>query len=260
MNDPLSVKYRKFQILDSAIVAITWRSILSLIITWGEKRESRYICICNVHSVVTAKRQPELQKVINNADLATPDGMPLVWMMRRSGSPSQQRINGPDLMWKYCEVAEKNNQSLYLFGSTESTLELLALKLRDAYPQLRIAGTYAPPFRPITEDEDRETIDRINNSGAGVVFVGLGCPKQELWMASHRGKVKAVMIGVGAAFDYHAGTVKRAPKWMQHSGLEWFYRLASEPKRLWKRYLTTNSLFVYYLLASMFNRWNIKKV
>jgi N-acetylglucosaminyldiphosphoundecaprenol N-acetyl-beta-D-mannosaminyltransferase len=194
--------------------------------------------------VVTAKQDAEFRCIVNEADMATPDGMPLVWVLRRMGFQQQERINGPDLMWRLCGQAEQKGLSIFLYGSTPETIEKLTDNLKAAFPRLAVAGDCSPPFRPLSEEENREIVDRINSSDAHVVFVGLGCPKQEFWMAEHRGAIQAVMIGVGAAFDYHAGTVKRAPLWMQRSGLEWLFRLLSEPKRLWKRYLVTNSLFL----------------
>lgn len=217
---------------------------MNRLLGWAGAHESRYVCICNVHSVVTAYQNAGFQAVVNQADMATPDGAPVAWAVRRMGFAGQQRINGPDLMWKYCQQAEASGQSVYFYGSTDSTLALLLAKLKTAFPGLIVGGHYSPPFRALTEDEDAAVVERINASGAGVVFVSLGCPKQEMWMAAHRGKINAVMIGVGAAFDYHAGTIKRAPLWMQHAGLEWFHRLVSEPRRLWRRYLVTNTIYV----------------
>jgi N-acetylglucosaminyldiphosphoundecaprenol N-acetyl-beta-D-mannosaminyltransferase len=234
-------------ILDSFIDAVSWQEVLDILLLWAKERQSRYVSICNVHSVVTAMQVPEFCRVVNKADLATSDGMPLVWLLRRKGFPRQERINGPDLMWRLCRQAAEKGLSIFLYGSTPETLERLTHKLKTAFPRLAIAGVYSPPFRLLSDEEDREMIDIINGSGAHIVFTGLGCPKQEFWMAAHRGKIRTVMIGVGAAFDYHAGTVKRAPLWMQQSGLEWLFRLVCEPKRLWRRYLVTNSLFLIYL-------------
>jgi len=231
-------------ILGAFIDALTWKEVLSTMTRWAEQRESRYICICNVHSVTTTTRNPSFRNVINSADLATPDGAPIAWALRKFGFPDQQRINGPDLMWKYLEQAAVLNQSVFLYGSTDETLERLCTRMREDFPALRIAGAYAPPFRALTEEEDEAEVEMINRSGAQVVFVGLGCPKQEQWMASHRGRVQAVMVGVGAAFDYHAGTKKRAPLWWQRHGLEWLYRLGTEPYRLMGRYMVTNTLFI----------------
>ncbi len=232
------------QVLRAPIDAITWPEALTRIANWAAARDSRYVCICNAHSVVTAGQDPAFGAVVGQADMATPDGAPVAWMMRKLGFANQQRINGPDLMWKYCAEAAQRNESIYLYGGTEETLTVLQAKLAAAFPTLRMAGAYSPPFRALTSAEDAAVVERINASGAGTVWVSLGCPKQELWMAAHRGRIQAVMIGVGAAFDYHAGTIQRAPLWMQNAGLEWLYRLVSEPRRLWKRYLVTNTLFI----------------
>lgn len=238
-------------VMGARIDALAWNDALGRLRVWAEAGESRYVCICNVHSVITSYQDAVFQAVVNEADMATPDGMPVAWALRKSGFPDQQRINGPDLMWMYCRLAEANGQSVYFYGSSESTLALLLAKLTAAFPKLIVGGHYSPPFRALTEEEDAAVVERINSSGAGVVFVSLGCPKQEMWMAAHRGKVNAVMIGVGAAFDYHAGTIKRAPLWMQNAGLEWFYRLVSEPRRLWRRYLVTNSIYMAKVVLPM---------
>jgi N-acetylglucosaminyldiphosphoundecaprenol N-acetyl-beta-D-mannosaminyltransferase len=201
------------------------------------------VTICNVHVVVSASRDEEYCAVINGADMATPDGAPVAWMLRRQGFRGQRRISGPDLMWALCEAAHTHGVTVYCYGSTETTLAGLEECLCAAFPRLRL-HVEAPPFRALSHAEDAEVVERINASGAGIVFVGLGCPKQERWMAMHRGKIDAVMIGVGAAFDFHAGTVRRAPRWMREHGLEWLHRLGSEPRRLWRRYLVTNTLFI----------------
>jgi N-acetylglucosaminyldiphosphoundecaprenol N-acetyl-beta-D-mannosaminyltransferase len=231
-------------VFGTKIDAKNWDCALAKINTWASHNESRYVCICNVHSVVTASQDRVFSQIINESDMATPDGAPVAWMLRRMGHIGQKRINGPDLMWRYCNQAQVRSESIFFYGSAEKTLISLEKKLRLAFPALKIAGSISPPFRVLTTEEDETIVKQINNSGANVVFVSLGCPKQELWMAAHRGRINAVMIGVGAAFDYHAGTIKRAPLWMQHHGLEWFYRLATEPRRLWRRYLVTNTLFI----------------
>lgn len=199
--------------------------------------------IYNVHVVVSASCDAAYRDIINGSDMATPDGAPVAWMMRRQGYTGQPRISGPDLMWALCERAEKEHLPVYCYGCTPATLALLEARLRAAFPALRIAME-SPPFRALSAEEDAAAVARINASGAGLVFVGLGCPKQERWMAEHRGRIHAVMIGVGAAFDFHAGTVRRAPAWMRDRGLEWLHRLLSEPRRLWRRYLVTNTLFI----------------
>jgi N-acetylglucosaminyldiphosphoundecaprenol N-acetyl-beta-D-mannosaminyltransferase len=231
-------------VLGSKIDAVSWGEAIERLLKWAHGRESRYVTICNVHVVVTASRDPAYRKVIDGADMATPDGAPVAWMLRRTGFTHQPRISGPDLMWALCDRAARENLPIYLFGSTELTLQSLAERLLSAFPKLVIAGTESPSFHRVSTAEDQASVDRINASGASLVFVALGCPKQETWMAEHRGRINAVLIGVGAAFDFHAGKLRRAPKWMQRSGLEWLHRLLTEPKRLWRRYLTTNTLFI----------------
>lgn len=235
-------------VLEAFIDAVTWDEAVGQITRWGADHQSRYVCICNVHSVVTTTNDVEFKIAVNNADMATPDGAPIAWALRRLGHPMQERINGPDLMMKYLQEAERLDQAVFFYGSTESTLAKLRVTLAKQFPRLRIGGTYSPPFRALSLEEDEQIIEMINASGANVVFVGLGCPKQEKWMADHRGRINAVMIGVGAAFDYHAGVIKRAPLWWQRNGLEWLYRLGSEPRRLFKRYMVTNTLFVFGFL------------
>ena len=154
-------------------------------------------------------------------------------------------------MWRYLGVAEQLGQSVFFYGSSNDTLDRLMVRIKAAFPRLKIVGLESPPFRELTAEEDQAYVTQINQSGAHVVFVGLGCPKQEAWIANHRGRIKAVMLGVGAAFDYHAGTIQRAPVWMQKLGLEWLHRLASEPRRLARRYAVTNSVFVYRMVKSM---------
>lgn len=231
-------------VLGIPIDVLDWTSALRRIMTWAANRESRYVCICNAHSVVTATREADFAKVIDDSDMATPDGAPVAWVMRKTGHPQQQRINGPDLMLRLCAAAVDQGTTLFLFGSTEETLKRLRTTLPALFPGLQIAGSLSPPFRSLTVEEDEANVRIINESGAGIILVSLGCPKQERWMREHRGRVHGVMLGVGAAFDFHAGTISRAPQWMQANGLEWLHRLASEPRRLWRRYLSTNSAFV----------------
>jgi N-acetylglucosaminyldiphosphoundecaprenol N-acetyl-beta-D-mannosaminyltransferase len=231
-------------VLTAPIDVIHWSEAEDRIASWAEGRNRRYICICNVHSIVTADEDTQFREVIRGADLATPDGMPVAWMLRALGFRGQERINGPDLLWRLCRLFSKNGTSVYFYGGSEATQKKLHERLSAAFPELRIAGMVSPPFRQLTGAEDEAYVKAMNESGAGVVFVSLGCPKQEYWMAAHRKRINAVLIGVGAAFDYHAGTLRRAPVWMRQMGLEWFFRLAKEPGRLWRRYLGTNSLFI----------------
>ncbi|MCY4743534.1 WecB/TagA/CpsF family glycosyltransferase [Pelomonas sp. UHG3] len=245
---------RRIPVLGQPFDPLTWPEALNRIEAWAGARESRYVCISNAHSAVTGSQDADFAAVLQGADMVTPDGAPVAWMMRRLGVPNQQRINGPDLMWRYCERAASTGQSIYLYGGTDRTLELLQQRLRATWPALKIAGAVSPPFRALTAEERAAHVAAINASGAGTVWVSLGCPKQERWMAEHRGQVQAVMIGVGAAFDYHAGTIQRAPLWMQRSGLEWLHRLVSEPRRLWRRYLVTNSLFIWGAARQLLRR------
>jgi len=266
-------------VLGANIDALSWDAALDRLLGWARSRESRYVTICNVHVVVSASQDADYRAIINGSDMATPDGAPVAWMLRRQGFASQPRISGPDVMWALCERCAAEGLPIYCYGSTAPTLALLEARLRAAFPALKLTME-SPPFRALSAEEDAAAVARINASGAGIVFVGLGCPKQERWMAEHRGpvdsvrpepveghegfdklspngggdervtgrrhpmQVNAVMIGVGAAFDFHAGTVRRAPAWMRDNGLEWLHRLASEPGRLWKRYLVTNTLFI----------------
>lgn len=242
------------KVVGGFIDAVDWSGAISRIRSWAHSRESKYVCICNAHSVVTARIDPRFSIVIDGADMATPDGAPVAWMLRRLGFESQKRINGPDLMWRYFASADLALERVFLYGGAEETLRLLKLRIDREFPGLKVVGAISPPFRSLTKEEDEDFVRQIEASGATTVWVSLGCPKQEQWMASHRGRINAVMVGVGAAFDYHAGTLRRAPLWMQMRGLEWFYRFVTEPRRLWRRYFVTNSLFIYFALSQLGRR------
>lgn len=224
--------------------AITMPAALACVLRWIQARRGRYVCLCNAHMAVTAARDPDFTSVLAAADLVLPDGAPIAWMMRRAGHPGQQRVSGPDLMWNALEALAACGGSVYFYGGDAVSLARLELRLRADLPALRIAGSCSPPFRPLSDEEQDEAIATLNACRPDVVFISLGCPKQERWMAAHAGRIDAVLIGVGAAFDYLSGCRRRAPHWMQRSGLEWLYRLGAEPRRLWRRYLVTNTLFV----------------
>jgi len=211
---------------------------------WATTQTSCYIVAANVHVVMTAHWQPAYQQVVNGAALVTPDGMPLVWALRSLGVVAQSRVYGPDLMAAWCSRAAAIGLPIYLYGGTEAMLEKLQSFLQTRFPGLSIAGSHAPPFRPLSPAEEAADVERIRQSGATVVFVGLGCPKQEEWMARQQGKLPAVAIGVGAAFSFYSGEVKQAPRWMMGVGLEWLYRFVAEPRRLWQRYLVNNPAFI----------------
>ena len=241
-------------VLGAPIDVITAAQAVARIAQWATARESRVVCICNAHSVVTAAQDSRFMGVIQRADMATPDGAPVAWMLRRQGAAGQPRVSGPDLMLDWCAHAAETGQAIYLLGSTRDTLGRLQQQLLQRWPALRIAGSVSPPFRPLSDAEDTQIVQAINATGAGTVWVSLGCPKQEQWMDAHRGRVQAVMVGVGAAFDFHAGTQARAPQWMRNHGLEWLHRLASEPLRLWRRYAVTNTAFILRAARQLLSR------
>jgi len=191
------------------------------------------------------------RKMINNADLVTPDGMPLVWMMRLKGQRDQQRVYGPTLMLHVLEAAARENIPIGFYGGRPEVLKLLEERVKTCYGGLPIAFSMSPPFTEMTANQDEQVVDQINQSGARILFVGLGCPKQEIWMFRHRDKINAVMLGGGAAFDFHAGVKPQAPSWMQNIGLEWLFRLSTEPRRLWKRYLYHNPRFAVLAMADL---------
>jgi N-acetylglucosaminyldiphosphoundecaprenol N-acetyl-beta-D-mannosaminyltransferase len=241
-------------ILDSRVDGTSYQDVCDRIQSLTQTHQSSYIVAANVHVVMTAYWQPKYRDILNQAALVTPDGTPLVWGMRWLGAKDQLRVYGPDLMLAWCDRATQTQSSIYLYGSTPKTLELLCTQLQQTFPQLQIAGTHSPPFRALTPEEEAADRERIHRSGAAVVFVGLGCPKQEEWMYRQMGKLDAVMIGVGAAFKFHSGEVAQAPRWMMKFGLEWLFRLAQEPDRLWFRYLLTNSAFIILFAGQLLKR------
>jgi N-acetylglucosaminyldiphosphoundecaprenol N-acetyl-beta-D-mannosaminyltransferase len=205
-----------------------------------------YICVAATHTVMVCDEDPELREAVLNSSLTVPDGQPLVWAMNALGGDLSHRVYGPELMARYCERAAGTQVRMYLYGGrNQGALVQLALNLRQRFPGVKIVGGYSPPFRDLTNEEETAIVSEINRSKADVIWVGVGAPKQEKWMASMREHVEAaVLIGVGAAFDFHAGLVPQAPNWMQSSGLEWLFRLAHEPRRLWRRYARYNPRFV----------------
>ena len=206
-----------------------------------------YICVSNVHTTVTSYNDENYRAIQNRAVIALPDGKPLSVVCRKRGFMEAERVTGPDLMRETFLMSAKKGWRHYFYGSTEETLQALRAALEKTYPGIVIAGMYSPPFRPLTTEEDRQDIDRINQAQADFIWIGLGAPKQERWMAAHQEKVQGLMIGVGAGFDYHAGTLKRAPLWMQNHSLEWIYRLLQDPVRLLRRYLMTNTKYIWLI-------------
>lgn len=220
-----------------------WRIVQAV-----QRRDKGYVCVCGAHGLVDCQADPELKQVFNGAFLATPDGMPLVWELHRQGHSGAGRVYGPDLMLELFDQGQQLGLRHYLYGATPKTLESLRCGLLKKSPEAQIVGSYAPPFRPLTEAEEREVAWMINDAAPDIVWVGLSAPKQERWMARMRDKLEApVLIGVGAAFDFHAGNMPQAPKWMQQAGLEWLFRLAAEPRRLWRRYFRVVPTYLYLL-------------
>ena len=209
-------------------------------------RELGYVCVCNVHTVMASDEDPELRDALLSSSMNLPDGQPLVWAINALGNSLNGRVYGPELMARACARSTRGSHRFYLYGGrNQGALVQLALNLRRRYPGVRIVGGYSPPHRPLTEEEEEAVVEEINGTEADVVWVGIGVPKQEKWMARMRERLAApVLVGVGAAFDFHAGLVPQAPGWLQEAGLEWAYRLAHEPRRLWRRYLRYNPRFV----------------
>jgi N-acetylglucosaminyldiphosphoundecaprenol N-acetyl-beta-D-mannosaminyltransferase len=238
-------------ILGVCVNPTSYATALKQVFGWVNTAESRFVCAANVHMLMEAHDSPQYRQIINSADLVMPDGMPLVWMMRLKGQRNQQRVYGPTLMLHVLEAATRENIYIGFYGSSPEVLRSLLARIKDRFSSLKVVYSFSPPFRELSQEEDEEIIKHINASSARILFVGLGCPKQEKWMAEHRGKVNAVMLGVGAAFDFHAGFKSQAPSGMQKVGLEWLYRLATEPRRLWRRYLYHNPRFVFLAILDL---------
>lgn len=243
-------------ILGTGINVMTMQDTVAWLDHHVEQLRGEYVCISNVHTTVTAYRDEEYRNVQNGSALNLPDGKPLSIVQKLRGYENAGRVPGPDLMPELFSLSQERGYRHYFYGSTQETIEALERNLRERYPKLQIAGMYSPPFRPLTQQEDEQVIAMINETKPDFVWIGLGAPKQEKWMAAHKGKVNAVMLGVGAGFDFHAGTIKRAPKWMQEICMEWLWRMSQDPKRLLPRYLNTNFSFLYYLLKES---WNSRK-
>ena len=228
-------------ILGVNIAVTNMNEVVTYILDNIEKLKGKYICVSNVHTTVMSYENPDYLNVQNSADLRIPDGKPLSLVCKKRGFKEASRVTGPELMEELFRIQDLSH---YFYGSTEETLKKLKQNLEIKFSNIKIAGMYSPPFRNLDDDEDKKIIDMINKSGADILWVALGAPKQENWMFKHKDKINALMIGVGAGFDYHAGNIKRAPKWMQKLSLEWLYRLFQDPKRLFKRYLKTNFKFI----------------
>ncbi len=241
----------QIQVLKSRVNTVTYTSAVFRILSWANLSQSRYVCVANVHVVMEANDSSDFAKIISNADMVTPDGVPLVWVMRLKGRIKQERVYGPTLMLHILETAAQENIPTGFYGGSSEVVNALAMRMHSRFPGLNISFSYSPPFYPLTPEEDADIVRQIRDSGARILFVGLGCPKQERWMADHYKKLQTVMIGVGAAFDFHSGVKAQAPNWMQNNGLEWLFRLAKEPRRLWRRYLYYNPRFILLAIADL---------
>jgi N-acetylglucosaminyldiphosphoundecaprenol N-acetyl-beta-D-mannosaminyltransferase len=223
------------------------------ILHWSRSSSGRYVCVANVHMTMEAVDDEGFRDLVNGADLVVPDGMPLVWSLRRLGVPGAGRVYGPTLTLRLCRAAAEAGVPIGLYGGRPEAIVRLRANLEAWFPGLRIAYAASPPFRALSEAEDADVVDAIAASGARVLFVGLGCPKQERWMLAHRERLPLVQVGVGAAFDFHAGLVRQAPSWLQDAGLEWAFRFAMEPRRLARRYLRQNPRFVIRLARQLWS-------
>ncbi len=249
--EPISQrKPASFQVLGVRVDAVQIPDVVSRMEEWIGLRDScRYIAVTDMHSLMQAQHAASFKKILENADLVVPDGFPLVWLGRRKGFPLPRRVYGPELLERFCEGTAQKGYRHFFYGGAPGVAEELSARLAARFSGLQTAGLGCPPYRPLTQAEDEEEISRINEAHADVVWVGLGAPKQELWMAEHQGRLNApLLIGVGAAFDFHTGRIAQAPPWMRDHGLEWLYRLWREPRRLWRRYLIYGTQFVALVL------------
>jgi N-acetylglucosaminyldiphosphoundecaprenol N-acetyl-beta-D-mannosaminyltransferase len=253
-SDAVAVELpRAVEILSVPLALTDYSAMIELMDAFVASDERGYVCVANVHSVMASKEDPELEAALLGSSVNVPDGQPLVWAINLLGHALGDRVYGPELMWRSCAHAAKTGQRLYLYGGrNQGALVQLALNLRKSHPGLKIVGGYSPPHRPLTDEETAAVIDEMNQSRADIVWVGIGVPKQEKWMAQMRPHLDApLLLGVGAAFDFHAGLVPQAPNWLQKAGMEWAFRLAQEPRRLWKRYLRYNPRFVARFAAQL---------
>ncbi len=232
-------------IIDLPVTALPFNAQIALMLRWAKARSSRAVCIANVHMLIEAHQNADFAAVLRDADLVTPDGMPLVWMLKLLGVSEQDRVAGLDVLLALCDLAPAEGVSVFFLGSKPAILERIKTRLSEEFPALHIDGMEPLPFRPLTQAEDEALVQKINASGAGIVLVSLGCPKQETWIAEHKHRVQAVMVGLGGAFPVYAGIHKRAPQLVRSTGFEWLFRLVQEPGRLWRRYSSTIPVFVW---------------
>ena len=238
-----------FNLFGVRFAAVQIPDVIEFMEGWIAAREGTHvICVSNVHSTVECQHNREFKDVLN-ASFNVPDGMPVVWYGRAHGHRNlERRVYGPELFQEFCRATDRKAYRHFFYGGAPGVPETVATELKARFPGLQVAGMYSPPFRPLSVEEDVQAVDLINRANPDVLWVGLGCPKQETWMHTHRGRLKVpVIVGVGQAFNIHAGTLRQAPLWMREHGLEWLFRLLLEPRRLWKRYLVYNTQFLYLL-------------
>jgi len=230
--------------------------VIEIMQRWIEEKEvGKYVVIANANDAVMSKKAVDIKEAVNNSSLSVPDGISLVLAARAYGYPLRRRVYGPDLMNDFLKISQDKGYRHFFYGSTEDTLAKLKAKLKIKFPGLETVGFYSPPFISISQAQNQEIIEKINRASPDVLWIGLGCPKQQLWMHEYKDKLKvSVMVGVGAAFDFLAKVKPQAPSWMRDHGLEWFFRLATEPRRLWKRYLVGNTLFLVLFLKEFLGR------
>ena len=247
----LHPKLEQRDVLGQRLDATSYADATRRVLDWAKKGESKYVCLSNVHMVMEGWDDPDFRHIINSADLIAADGVPLVWGLRALGVAHASRVYGPDLTLSVCRAAAEQGIPIALYGGREESLQGFIQFLESRFAGIEISCAIAPPFRPVTAEEDQQYMQAIELSGARILFVGIGCPKQERWMHAHRGAILMPMLGVGAALDFHSGRIKQSPAWMQKCGLEWFFRLMIEPKRLWYRYCFHNPRFVFLFLRQL---------
>lgn len=252
-------KYVATSIVGTPIANLDYTGVVNQIGEWVKQKKRKYICIVPVHSLIVGFWDKAHRAVLRGAGLCTADGVPVVWLQRLLGHRKASRVYGPTLMLKTLERAEHEGWRVVLYGGHEDRLELLERRLKEKYPRIKLVGAISPPYRALTTAEDDAMVDTLRELRPDVIFVGLGCPKQERWMAEHSTRVPGVMLGVGAAFDFHAGAVRQAPPLLQKAGMEWAFRLAVEPRRLWKRYLTTNPVYIAIAACQFIGRLLLRR-
>lgn len=240
----MSLALPRCQVVSTEVNVSNYEATTDLLVDWSRSQQGRVVCVAPVHPIMEAFDKHKYRAVLNAADFVTADGMPVVWSQRLLGFPEAERVYGPTLTLRLCERCAGEGIPIGLYGGSPAALEAMQRTLRAKFPRLEITYAVSPPFRELTEEEDAAVVEAIRASGCRVLFVGLGTPKQDLWMAAHRDRLPLVQIGVGAAFDFISGRKRQAPAWMQRAGLEWFFRLCCEPRRLWFRYFWHNPRFV----------------